>query len=193
MNDVLNIKITDIISYKHDGELHRVWKNVFKLYEDDEIVVILNNKVEVIDGDGRHWKTREPAICYFFKNYWFNVICMIRTDDIYYYCNLSSPYVIDQEGLKYIDYDLDVKLFPNGETVLLDRDEYDFNIKDLHYSDDIRKIIKKNLDILLSFINEKKDPFNKACVYSWYDKFIFQTKKSKDKFRNYSKIKTHSN
>lgn len=191
MNDVLNIMVTDIISYKHDGELHRVWKNVFKLYEDDEIVVILNNKVEVIDGDGRHWKTREPAICYFFKNYWFNVICMIRTDDIYYYCNLSSPYVIDQEGLKYIDYDLDVKLFPNGETILLDRDEYDFNIKDLHYSDDIRKIIKNNLDILLSFINEKKDPFNKACVYSWYDKFILQTKKSKDKFKNYSKAKTH--
>ena len=85
MKNVQTYDVMDIISYKHDGELHRVWKNVFKLYEDDEIVVILNNKVEVIDGDGRHWKTREPAICYFFKNYWFNVICMIRTDDIYYY------------------------------------------------------------------------------------------------------------
>ena len=177
MKNVQTYDIMDIISYKHDGELHRVWKNVFKLYEDDEIVVILNNKVEVIDGDGRHWKTREPAICYFFKNYWFNVICMIRTDDIYYYCNLSSPYVIDEEGLKYIDYDLDVKLFPNGETVLLDRDEYDFNVKDLHYSDDITKIIKNSLDELLDFIDKRKDPFNKPCVYGWYEKFLYQNKK----------------
>ena len=45
MSDVLTIKVMDIISYKHDGELHRVWKNVYKLYEDDEIFVILNNKV----------------------------------------------------------------------------------------------------------------------------------------------------
>lgn len=176
MNDLLKHKNIDIISYKHDGELHRVWKNVFKIYEDDEITIIINNKVEVIDGDGRRWKTREPAVCYFFKKYWFNVICMLRSDDVYYYCNLSSPYIIDEEGLKYIDYDLDVKLFPSGEIVLLDRDEYDFNIKDLHYSDELRKIIKINLDILLDFINQKKDPFNKQSVYSWYEKFI-QSKK----------------
>ena len=171
MNDVLKFESIDIISFKHDGELHRVWKNVSKIYEDDEIAVIINNKVEVIDGDGRRWKTREPAVCYFFKNYWFNVICMLRSDDIYYYCNLSSPYVIDKEGIKYIDYDLDVKLFPNGEIILLDRDEYDFNVKDMHYSDDIRHIIKKNLDILLNFIDNHKDPFNKDCVMSWYNKF----------------------
>ena len=71
------MKILDIISFKHDGELHRVWKNVAMIHEDDEITVIVNNKVDVIDGDGRKWKTREPAICYFFKKYWFNVICMI--------------------------------------------------------------------------------------------------------------------
>ena len=93
-------------------------------------------------------ETREPAICYFYKRYWFNIICMLRSDGVYYYCNLSSPYVIDKEGLKYIDYDLDVKLFPNGDVLLLDKDEYDFNIQDLHYSDEIRTIISKNLKIL---------------------------------------------
>ena len=131
----------------------------------------------VIDGDGRKWKTREPAICYFFKKYWFNVISMIRSQDIYYYCNLSSPYVLDSEGLKYIDYDLDVKLFPNGETILLDKDEYDFNIKDLHYSKDIIDIITVNLDILFQMIKEKKDPFNSECINDWYKKFLEMNKK----------------
>lgn len=162
----------DIVSYKHNGELHRVWKNVAKIYEDEELVVIINNKVDVIDGDGRIWKTKEPAVCYFFKKYWFNVISMIRPDDIYYYCNLSSPYVLDSEGLKYIDYDLDVKLFPNGDTIILDRDEYDFNIKDLHYSKEIIFIIEKNLKILLDMINNHKDPFNIDCINNWYQKYL---------------------
>lgn len=162
----------DIISFKHNGDLHRVWKNVYKIYESDELVVIVNNKVDVIDGDGRKWKTREPAICYFFKNYWFNVICMIRTYDIYYYCNLSSPYVLDNEGLKYIDYDLDVKVFPDGEILILDKDEYDFNKADMDYPNEIRVIIKKNLDTLISLIKNKKDPFNNKCVNEWYNKFL---------------------
>ena len=175
---MLAMKNLDIISFKHDGELHRVWKNVLRLYEDDQIAVIINNKVDVIDGDGRKWKTREPAICYFFKNYWFNVICMLRNNDIYYYCNLSSPYIIDTEGLKYIDYDLDVKVFPDGEILILDRDEYDFNIKDLHYSQEIVNIIKNNFDILLEKIKNKVDPFNNECVNGWYEKFLEKQKEA---------------
>lgn len=166
------MKNIDIISYKHDGELHRVWRNVSKIFESEDLVVIVNNKVDVIDGDGRKWKTREPAICYFFKKYWFNVICMIRTNDIYYYCNLSSPFVIDQEGLKYIDYDLDVKLFPDGEVLLLDRDEYDFNIKDMHYPDEIIDIIRFNLNMLLEMIKERQEPFKPAIIHEWYKKFL---------------------
>ena len=40
---------------------------------------------------------------------------MIRDNGVSYYCNLASPFHIDQEALKYIDYDLDVKVFTNGE------------------------------------------------------------------------------
>lgn len=166
----------DIISYKHDGQLHRVWQKTYKIFESDDLVVLVNNKVNVIDGDGHHWKTREPAICYFFKKHWFNVICMIKGEHIYYYCNLSSPFIIDTEGLKYIDYDLDVKLFPDGEVLLLDRDEYDFNITNLHYSDDLRKIIAKNLDFLLAKIENKDDPFNKDSVMKWYDAYYHPKK-----------------
>lgn len=171
----------DIISYKHDGQLHRVWKNVVKIHESDDLVVLINNRVDVIDGDGRRWRTREPAICYFYKKFWFNVICMIRTNDIYYYCNLSSPFVEDVEGLKYIDYDLDVKLFPDGEVILLDRDEFAFNIKDLNYSDDILNIIKYNLNILLKKIEKREEPFNPKYVYAWYKKYIKYLKKVETK------------
>ena len=175
------MEYTDIISYKHDGQLHRVWRNVVKLFEDSEITVLINNEVDVIDGDGRKWKTREPAVCYFFKKHWFNVICMLRKENVQYYCNLSSPYVIDKEGLKYIDYDLDIKLFPDGEVLELDRDEYDFNIKYYHYSDKIIKIIDNNMKLLLSMIEKREDPFNNDCVYSWYSKYLELEEQEKNK------------
>jgi protein associated with RNAse G/E len=174
------MEITDIISYKHDGELHRVWKNVIVLSRTEDEIVILNDKVDVIDGDGRRWKTREPAICFFYKQYWFNIICMLRGDEIYYYCNLSSPYVLDQEGIKYVDYDLDVKVFPDGEIVLLDRDEYDFNIKDKHYPQELTEIIRYNLELLLGFIKEKKEPFNRESALRWYKHYLKMPEKKKN-------------
>jgi len=166
-----------IISYKHNGELHRVWQQATMIGMTDRFVVLVNDRANVIDADGRKWKTREPAVCYFFKELWFNVICKIRGNDVYYYCNLSSPFVIDEEGLKYIDYDLDVKLFPSGDSVILDRDEFDFNKKDYHYSSDLIDIIEGNLIKLLGMIDQKQEPFEKNHVVRWYDEFKQRFKK----------------
>lgn len=117
-----NIKIQ---SYKHDGKIHRVWSETTILKGTDHVVIGGNDHTLVTESDGRTWITREPAIVYFHSEYWFNVICMFREDGIYYYCNLSSPFVCDEEALKYIDYDLDIKVYPNGKYHLLDEDEYE--------------------------------------------------------------------
>ena len=142
-----------IISYKHNGVLHRVWQYAYIVRQTSDMIVLVNDRTNVIDGDGRRWKTKEPAVCYFFKNYWFNIICMLRNNAIYYYCNLSSPYVKDAEGLKYIDYDLDVKVFPSGDKIILDRDEFEFNRIDYGYSDKLVAIIENELQILLNRID----------------------------------------
>ncbi|SUP53040.1 Protein of uncharacterised function (DUF402) [Weissella viridescens] len=59
---------------------------------------------------------------------------MLRENGVSYYCNLASPFVLDKEALKYIDYDLDVKVFPDGERRLLDTDEYEQHRAKWHYS-----------------------------------------------------------
>ena len=76
-------------------------------------------------------------------------------DGIYYYCNLSSPFVCDEETLKYIDYDLDIKVYPNGKYHLLDEDEYEQH-RQMNYSSDIDKILRRNVDILQQWIEQKK-------------------------------------
>lgn len=166
----------EIISYKHDGGLHRVWQYAYIIKETDEMIVLVNDRASVIDGDGHRWKTKEPAVCYFFKKYWFNIICMLRSDDIYYYCNLSSPYILDSEGLKYIDYDLDVKVFPSGDKIILDRDEFDFNLTDMKYSKDLVEVIENNLKGLLARIEKEENPFDRGSVYQDFQLYLRKVK-----------------
>lgn len=104
-----------IQSYKHDGSLHRTWRDTMVLKTTENALIGVNDHTLVTENDGRRWVTREPAIVYFHKKYWFNIIAMIRETGVSYYCNLASPYILDPEALKYIDYDLDVKVFADGE------------------------------------------------------------------------------
>ncbi len=160
-----------IQSYKHDGSLHRTWRDTMVLKTSDQSLIGVNDHTLVTESDGRRWLTREPAIVYFHKHYWFNIIAMIRDNGVSYYCNLASPFALDEEGLKYIDYDLDIKVFPDGEKRLLDVDEYEDHSKKWNYPDDIDHILKENVKILVDWINEEKGPFSQDYVDLWYKRY----------------------
>ncbi|SUP53038.1 Uncharacterised protein [Weissella viridescens] len=57
-----------IKSYKHDGSLHRTWRDTMVLKTSENELIGLNDHTVVIEDDGRRWVTREPAIVYFHKN-----------------------------------------------------------------------------------------------------------------------------
>ena len=137
----------------------------------DQAIIACNDHTLVTEADGRRWLTREPALLYYHKHYWFNVVTMIRQKGISYYCNLASPYVLDKEALKYIDYDLDIKIFPDGEKRLLDVDEYEQHRRQMHYSKEIDQILKVNVEILVDWINNKKGPFSPEYVDLWYERY----------------------
>ena len=159
-------------SYKHDGSLHRTWRDSMILKTSDQAIIACNDHTLVTESDGRRWLTREPALLYYHKHYWFNVVTMIRQKGISYYCNLASPYVLDAEALKYIDYDLDIKIFPDGEKRLLDVDEYELHRRQMHYSKEIYQILKANVEIRVDWINNKKGPFSPEYVDLWYERYI---------------------
>ena len=114
-----------IQSFKHDGSLHRTWACGYVIEANEKRIVAVTNKTLVSESDGRKWVTREPAICFFYPDKWYNVICMIRKTGIHYYCNIASPSLYDGEAIKNIDYDLDVKVAPNGKSIILDEEEYE--------------------------------------------------------------------
>lgn len=166
-----------IQSYKHDGSLHRTWRDTMVLKTTENALIGVNNHTLVTENDGRRWITREPAIVYFHKKYWFNIVAMIRDNGVSYYCNLASPFLLDKEALKYIDYDLDVKVFIDGTKRLLDVDEYERHKVKMKYSPQIDYILKENVKILVDWINHQRGPFSKAYVDIWYQRYLELKKK----------------
>ena len=158
-----NLKIGDSVfiqSYKHDKSLHRTWSKGLLIDKLEHAWVVVTDHTWVVESDGRRWLTKEPAICFFYDNRWFNIISMVRKNGIYYYCNLASPNVYDGEAIKNIDYDLDVKVFPDGKVILLDEDEYEEHSREMNYPESVKQIIEDELQILLDWIEDKKTPFD---------------------------------
>lgn len=171
MNEKNTRKEIVIHCYKHDGTIHRCWENCMVLEETDKHFIVINNHTLVTESNGRKWMTREPAICYFPKDKWYNVICMIRKTGIYYYCNIASPTLYDGEAIKYIDYDLDLKVYPDHHYKILDEAEYKAHCRLYHYSDELDKIFHQQLDILIEMTKTMKGPFHKDFALRWYSEY----------------------
>ncbi|MEG0022203.1 MAG: DUF402 domain-containing protein [Bacilli bacterium] len=136
--------------YKHNGNVHRSWDEATLLDEQKDYLVFANNKTIVTKAEGITWKTKEPAIMYFFKDKWFNIIAQLKKDGIYYYCNIASPFIIEENTIKYIDYDLDLRVFPTGQYKILDRLEYNYHKKIMNYSNELDIVIRSALTELIT-------------------------------------------
>ena len=161
----------NIHSYKHNGKIHRSWNEATFLDEQDDYLVFGNCKTMVTESDGRTWYTKEPAIIYFSKTHWFNIIGQFKPTGIYFYCNIASPFVIEESTIKYIDYDLDLRVFPDGSFKVLDRGEYQYHKKIMNYSEDLDFVINKELEKLIKMKNKNEDAFDKKVVNQYLEIF----------------------
>lgn len=165
----------EIQCYKHNKKVHRAWQEAIVLDVQKDYMVFGNNKTLVIESEGTTWRTKEPAIMYFFKNKWYNIIAQMKKDGIYYYCNIATPFIIEENTIKYIDYDLDLRIFSKGEFKILDKLEYEYHKERMGYSEDLDIVIKNALKEL---INEYKD-----------GAIMFSKKKNEEYLRLYMNLK----
>lgn len=166
-----NFKVGDRLTincYKHNGKIHRSWNEATILEIGEDYLVCANNKAKVTENDGRSYYTNEPAIIFFYKNRWYNIIAQLKSHGLFYYCNIATPYVIDENIIKYIDYDLDLRVFPDGGFRVLDRNEYKYHKKIMHYSDDLDLVLRSELSNLIELKRKDKGPFDKKVIDKYY-------------------------
>ena len=163
--------------YKHNGRINSISDEAIVIEETDEYLICGNYKAQLIDNDGHSHRTKEPAIMFFYKNHWFNVIAQFKDFGLFYYCNIASPFLIDDNAIKYIDYDLDLRVFPDGGYRILDKNEYKYHKKKMNYSEELDLVINKELEKLIEIKNKKEGPFDRELIY----KYLEEYKKLKNK------------
>ena len=168
-----------IQSYKHDGSLHRTWDNMMVIDINDDYVITGSSSSRVVECDGRIWYTKEPAVSIFSLKRWFNVIAMIRGKNICYYCNIASPSLIEHHLIEYIDYDLDLKLFPTGDIMELDRKEYLFHKDKYQYPDSIDLIVNREFQRVKAMMEKNEFPFDDKKIHEYIDEF-YKIKREQD-------------
>lgn len=168
--------------YKHNGKIHRAWDEAVILDIKNDYIVCGNNKTLVTEAEGNKWRTKEPAVMYFFKDKWFNIIAQLKKDGIYYYCNIATPFIIEDGTIKYIDYDLDLRIFPSGEYKILDRLEYKYHKKKMNYSEKLDEVIKGSLDDLIQLYKKNYFPFNESLNIEYHKIYCGACKKGQKKF-----------
>ena len=165
------IKVGDklqIHCYKHNGKLHQVCDEAIVLDVGTDYIIVANNRAKLTEADGRSYHAKEPAILFFYKKRWYNVIGQLKEYGLFYYCNIATPYIIDGDIIKYIDYDLDLRVFPDGGFKVLDYNEYNYHRKLMNYPSDIELIIKSELSNLIELKRKNAGPFEVGLISKYY-------------------------
>lgn len=160
-----------IHAYKHNGEIYRSWDHAIVLEETKNYLILVNEAVIVTEINGRKWKTHEPAIWFFSKNRWYNIISMLKDNGIHYYCNIASPFTYDGKAIKFIDYDIDIKVFPDGYTKILDLKEFNRNKINWNYPENLQNIIWNEIERLKIQIKDKDDLFHEKIVLNHWNNY----------------------
>ena len=166
-------KWVTVQAYKHDGLLHRQWSPAYLTIENNDYWALSSKASLVTENDGRRWMTKEHAVFILFKHEWMNIICMMKENGgICYYVNVASPAIKNRCFLKYIDYDLDVKLFPDETIKELDEQEFERHVLTYGYSGELTAAIKKSFSSIKKRMQDGVFPFNKNDVRTIYQKFL---------------------
>ena len=166
--------------YKHNGYLDRTSDEATVLYYDGNVLIVANDHTRLTEHNGDSHTTNEPAVLFFFKDKWFNVIGQLKKKGLFYYCNIATPFIIDAHKIKYIDYDLDLRVFPDKSFKILDRNEYKYHKKIMNYSDELNYIIEKSLSELIELKKKNEGPFKEKVVedlYHEYEKLLKESQK----------------
>lgn len=158
-----------IESIKYDRSLHRRWLENTLLDVGIDTLIGANDRTFVEEPGRPKWRTTEPAIFYFDRRYWFNIITLLKDNDFYFYCNLSSPFTYTHPIVQYIDFDIDVIVHSDFTYDIVDIDEYEMNKQRFSYPPTVQHSISRDLQRLQTWINNRKDPFNESFVNQWYE------------------------
>lgn len=96
---------------------------------------------------------------WFYSDRWFNIFRVQDVDDGQlkgWYCNITRPAEIADTQVAADDLALDVFVYPDGRTLLLDEDEF----SDLILSESDQRSAKNAVDTIMTMVSNRDYPFD---------------------------------
>ena len=148
----LNHKLA-VHAYKFNGCLYRTFEFPRVVYENDKYLILDLSNCRII-SQGRNQKfyhsfSKQDSLWVIFKDEWFNMFININDNNkIIYYFNVATPYIFEEDAIKYIDLDLDVRVADVGGQIevikVLDQHEFETHANQMLYP---KKLINKALEV----------------------------------------------
>ncbi|UUD36094.1 DUF402 domain-containing protein [Mycoplasmopsis citelli] len=189
--DFKNLRVgqmIDVQAYKFNGFLYRQWNSAKVIFNNSRHIVLFlcNTKVSDYNKKINHWKYTEHALWFFPKNSYFNAILLLKQNaGIYHYMNIASKPIFEDQTLKFIDFDLDIKCYPEKDLQIVDRDEFLRNIVQMKYPKKLKKIVFEEVKNIFSLYTDYKYFFNPEILIYYLDILLADKlidKKFHDKF-----------
>ncbi|QJB71236.1 DUF402 domain-containing protein [Mycoplasma sp. 1654_15] len=156
----------NVQAYKFNGTLYRQW-NTAKIIQNTAKHLILNLKWTKVKSDKAHWVVKDPTLWIFPKNKFYNALIRFKGNEVNIYINLASSFIFEDNTVKYIDYDLDLKICPMKSVKLLDVSEFFTNSLKMKYSHKLKDVLIHQVNELVKDNLKNKYIFDKEVVFNY--------------------------
>ncbi|UVD81549.1 DUF402 domain-containing protein [Mycoplasma iguanae] len=161
--------IINIQAYKYNGELYRQWNGVKIIENSPEHVVLHMDKTKVSEKENQNWTIRETSLWFMPKNKMYNAIITFKNDQPYVYINLASSFIYEDNTIKYIDYDLDIKCYPGKDFYIIDKLDFKRNTIKMHYPKQLHNKIYSTIKFLFNNYIQDEYIFNKSYLKTFLE------------------------
>lgn len=116
-------------------------------------------QIEEVYIEEMTFRRNDRFIEWFYTDRWYNVFEIHDREDDHlkgWYCNFTRPALIEDDVVSAEDLALDLLVYPDGDYVILDQDEY----KALDLSQDEKNAVRRALDYLKRRVEFAEAPFD---------------------------------
>jgi protein associated with RNAse G/E len=155
--------VWQILSQKYDRRPHYTWPAI--LLDDDgqqlRFATVVGGKF-VHYSEGSEEVIHRPSDLTFWRGRWYNVFTNYHEDGTlhYFYCNVALPPLIERYTITFIDLDLDVQVWPDGSSRLLDAGEFERHCVRYGYPDQVQNNALQAVNDILALAEACEGPFS---------------------------------
>ncbi len=162
----MNNETVTINSRKYDGKINRSWKARLIEQKGSKLLFVGEFEREVIHEDLGIIRRGTISYEYYWLNRWYNIFRFHEPNGDFrnFYCNINMPPTFRNGVLDYVDLDIDVIISKQSDFTILDRDEYEENLRFFDYPESVQITVEKTIAKLKEMFALGEYPFDSKRI-----------------------------